>query len=135
MRAVELGGNMRGQFAGFQRGRREFGIGCGGKKIATEAQKNRTRPSRIALTVFTVSKPSSREARTRTRAEAVEERLPHALRDPHGSISLDVAMAADRTGSGSGTSDISLEKEKIHDFLDRRDRVSMFREPHLPSSR
>ncbi len=30
---------MRGQFAGFQRGRREFGTGCGGKKIATEAQK------------------------------------------------------------------------------------------------
>ena len=43
-------------------------------------------------------------------------------------------MTTDRTRTSSAFSNVAAEQKKIHDFLDRRDRVLMLRQPHRPAT-
>ena len=135
VRAIELCGNVRREFACLESGSRKFRIGRRGEKIASET-KEYPDPALVhrLYRIDGIKAALARRSEAKLATEIVQESLPHVVADTHCAVSLNVAMSAHRARSGAGTPDIALQKEKVHDLLDRRNRIAMLGESHGPAT-
>src|ERR1700730_9872706 len=67
-------------------------------------------------------------------AESIEKLIAHFLPNPHGAITLHVAMAKHRAWAGAGSTNVTAHQYKIYHLLDRGHRVFVLGQSHGPTT-
>src|SRR3984893_14026684 len=67
-------------------------------------------------------------------AESIEKLIAHFLPNPHGAITLHVAMAKHRAWAGAGSTNVTAHQYKIYHLLDRGHRVFVLGQSHGPTA-
>ena len=135
MAAVQVGRDMDRHAASAQCLPSKVGVGSGGGKIPTHAEKK----SHASLG-HGLDGVDGREAVMARRGEAEflfqagEKFLLGFLGDAHGAVTLDIAVSANGACSGTRATDVSAQQKKVHHLLNVGDSVAVLGEPHRPAT-
>src|SRR6478736_6821153 len=66
--------------------------------------------------------------------QPLEKQWSRSFPDAHGSVPLDIAMAAHRTNASSWSADVAPQQEEVHHFTNGRDRILVLRQAHRPAT-
>ena len=135
VRAVQLGGDVRGHPAISQGVGGVFRVRRGGQEVAAHSEEESDPTSPHLLDRFhRVGPVISRRREGKLLAEPGQERLAHPFTNSHGAVALHIGVTAHRTGARSGTPDVAAEQEKIHHLLDGGHGILMLGQSHGPAT-
>src|ERR1700722_4621240 len=131
MRAVELGSNVNGEVKAAHRFKGGLRIRHCDSKVAAEADQRLRAPILDCLDGFdcVVALPAWR-LETEHAGNAVQQSVIWNFRDPDGSISLYVGMAAQRRDAGALASNVAAKHEKVSDLLHVGGAVAVLGDAH-----